>query len=1122
VLDQFEELLDERLSTPAVDALADVLFGESVPTTVRVLATLRADFLEAALAHPRLAPVVRKDNTYNLTPMSPGQLHESIAKPVEAIPGVSYEPRLAERILADAGTEPGALPLLGFTLDQLWHKQSGGVLTLRAYEELGGVTGALQAYAQKTWSNNVEAKDEAAGGQLLTQLVRVPIGVTAATRRITSRTELREGEWRIAQNLAGTRLLTINRNDDGTETVELAHEALITAWDKLAALVASDREYLVWRESLRHDMSRWNDAERSPELLPTTVALKAAQRWLDERATALSESEHGYLERGRAYRRSRTRRRRTLLALVCVLALTAATVSAVSVRLNQDTARAAAVTRANNLAADAAALESTDPGLAGQLAIAAYRTSPTQTAVSQLYTTLSTPLDHVVENTGNAVLRTVTQADGPLAAVIDDDGSLRIWNTADPATPVLDATIHAQASAIALAPRSGLLAAACPVVKALCLWSLADPRHPLAISRLPFPAPRPGTSKTGISSMAISPDGTLLAAAALNGRTAIWSIAQPRRPRLLAIVPNPARGALHDLAAVAFAPRGSLLATTIQDGETELWNLADPARPSPAATISTGYQAVAFSPDGSLLAAAGDTNTGLWNLQNPAHPASIDINHDCSPSTSGTLDFSTTAFSPDGKRLAFSGTDTDDSHGELCTLSLSAGNLHPAFSGSPTVTGTLTGFGTMSMAYTTSGALLTGGNDGTVRLWRRPLPEAEGTRPTGDSSWALSPSGHLLAAPITSSQTAPPLGIWDLAAPDGPALDATVPLPAQLQSVSFLNETALLTVDHNGAVQLWNLRAPRHPAKAASLGTANFTLNGGFIAYPGVSSNTAGTLVSVQRSDNKLHLWRIDTVHATEIGSIPATDTTANLAGIPGNGNTVIVATKTGINWWDTADPAHAILTGTSPLTGASQGSFTSGGNTLAATTSEAGTSGDVSLELFGIAGGRAQSTVTLSRSTGSTLAISNDGHLLAATGTAGNTITLWDTSDPGHPRNLATVLPGKDVTDVTNIAFDPSSRLMADWSSASRTGIVQLWDISNPSAPVLEYSLTNPDGTLSTAGFTPSGTAFAVASDNSVFLYDTDPAKLATQLCSYTGNSITPAQWQQDAPGIPYQNPCP
>lgn len=142
-------------------------------------------------------------------------------------------------------------------------------------------------------------------------------------------------------------------------------------------------------------------------------------------------------------------------------------------------------------------------------------------------------------------------------------------------------------------------------------------------------------------------------------------------------------------------------------------------------------------------------------------------------------------------------------------------------------------------------------------------------------------------------------------------------------------------------------------------------------------------------------------------------------------------------------------------------------------------------------------------------VAFSPDGTLLAAAGDA-NT-GLWKLGNPAHPASI-------DIND----AFDPSDRLMADWSSGADTDIVQLWDISNPSAPVLEYSLTDPDGILSAAGFTSSGTAFAVASDSSVFLYDTDPAKLATRLCSYTGNSITPAQWQQDAPGIPYQNPCP
>ncbi|CAM5357043.1 hypothetical protein STANM309S_00810 [Streptomyces tanashiensis] len=56
VVDQFEELL--ALAPAAVDELADVLFDDALPRTVRVLTTLRADFLEIALAHPRLGAVL--------------------------------------------------------------------------------------------------------------------------------------------------------------------------------------------------------------------------------------------------------------------------------------------------------------------------------------------------------------------------------------------------------------------------------------------------------------------------------------------------------------------------------------------------------------------------------------------------------------------------------------------------------------------------------------------------------------------------------------------------------------------------------------------------------------------------------------------------------------------------------------------------------------------------------------------------------------------------------------------------------------------------------------------------------------------------------------------------------
>ncbi|MFC0432257.1 trypsin-like peptidase domain-containing protein [Kutzneria buriramensis] len=384
VVDQFEELLD--LLPDAVDEFTHALFGDDTPAAVKVLCTLRADFLEPMLAHPRLGPIV-SEHVCALEPMRAEQLHEIITKPVDEIPGVRYQPNLAERILADAGTEPGALPLLGFTLDLLWEgqvkRQDNGVLTHHAYEEIGGVAGALGKYAERAWAENIPAQDEQAATRLLTQLVRVPIGATAPTRRIASRAELGEHEWRIAQRLAATRLLVLTAGE-GHETVELAHEALITSWDRLNHQIVADRSFLDWRESLRHDLDRWQRSERVLDLLPTPTALVVAGQWLPEHARDLSEAERDYLDRGRVYRRRQTRRRRAGFTALVIVVVAALVLGSLFAYAQQQSTKHQAEANSRALAQASQDNADYDPALSIMTALAAYQTSPTHEARNQL------------------------------------------------------------------------------------------------------------------------------------------------------------------------------------------------------------------------------------------------------------------------------------------------------------------------------------------------------------------------------------------------------------------------------------------------------------------------------------------------------------------------------------------------------------------------------------------------------------------------------------------------------------------------------------------------------------------------------------------------------------------
>ncbi|MEV7930494.1 trypsin-like peptidase domain-containing protein [Kitasatospora sp. NPDC088779] len=452
VVDQLEELL--TTAAAGGDAFADVLFSDTLPPAVHVLTTLRADFLESALTHPSLGHLLNR-NLYALGAMGPEQLREVIAAPVDAVPGVRYQAGLVERILRDTNAEPGALPLLGLSLDLLWRRQSGGELSLLAYEELGGVAGALGDHADQVWEEHVGPEDEPVARRLFTRLIRLPAGTAAAIRRTALRTELDEGEWRLAQRLIGTRLLVAGSSAEGTETVELAHDALIGNWNRLATWVSTDRKFLAWRETLRHDLERWQSAECSPELLPTTIALASAREWLDERGTDLSKAERDYLEQGRAHHRSRRRWRRILTSGL-VLVITASLVfGGLFLNTRQQSRERSALANSRALAQASQDEEGFDSVKSVMLALAAYQTSPTREARNQLlrqYMTYSLAA-RVLSGLPGKVKLLQTSADGNVVLARSGLGRAVLWTHAatgqvrSEAVPVDDYVLHPLVSA---------------------------------------------------------------------------------------------------------------------------------------------------------------------------------------------------------------------------------------------------------------------------------------------------------------------------------------------------------------------------------------------------------------------------------------------------------------------------------------------------------------------------------------------------------------------------------------------------------------------------------------------------------------------------------------------------
>ena len=289
--DQFEQVLDPVVCSPdtKIEFLDLVLTMQAARyDDLRLICTLRADFLSPLLEHPGAGTRLR-DRIFPLSPMGREGLERVIAEPA-ASKGVQYENGLVSLIASDAGGGTG-LPLLEFALTELWPHQRLRRITLGEYQEIGGVTGALSQYAEQVYQDLLQRYQEARIRRVMLALVRSRGGASEATRRVVSREQL-DQEWEIATALADRRLVVLGHDPaKNAETAEIAHEALIREWPTLTSWVNGDAEFQKWRAALEERVA--------DDILPDT-RLAEADRWLMERPTDISTEVKLLVERSRS------------------------------------------------------------------------------------------------------------------------------------------------------------------------------------------------------------------------------------------------------------------------------------------------------------------------------------------------------------------------------------------------------------------------------------------------------------------------------------------------------------------------------------------------------------------------------------------------------------------------------------------------------------------------------------------------------------------------------------------------------------------------------------------------------------------------------------------------------
>ena len=298
-VDQLEELvtLSEPYGAQILARALGSLLAERTPG-VRVLATARSDYLAALASLPGLGPLVHRA-AYLVGPLGPNAMRETIVRPALSA-GLRFEPaELVDELVGAVSQAEGGLPVLQFALAKLWEGRADQVISREALTAIGGVEGALALHADCVL-DALPAGMRTAARRLLLEMVTLQ--GTRARRRQAELTGNDPVRREALEALIRGRLL-VTGDIEGEPVCEIAHEALVSAWPRLAAWLEEESGTRAIKQRLSRAAKDWNDAGRARDALWAGRFLRDAQE-LD--VEHLSSMERAFLFASRrALRRAR-------------------------------------------------------------------------------------------------------------------------------------------------------------------------------------------------------------------------------------------------------------------------------------------------------------------------------------------------------------------------------------------------------------------------------------------------------------------------------------------------------------------------------------------------------------------------------------------------------------------------------------------------------------------------------------------------------------------------------------------------------------------------------------------------------------------------------------------------
>ncbi|MCV2884845.1 winged helix-turn-helix domain-containing protein [Aestuariibacter sp. AA17] len=305
-LDRLEVALDAPQYTDSVrshlftfvDALAQC-------GAVVVFAACRNDFYPQITQYPTLMAHKLQGAHFDLLPPTSAELSQMIRLPAIAA-GLRWEKSsesgqsLDDILCLDAANHPDALPLLQYTLNELYLQRQDEVLTYNVYENLGGLEGAIGSQADKLIASFSE-REERALEQIFALLITLSPDGSNVTSRTAKWSELQDEHQRQVVQIMVENRLFVSLLQQGQPGFRIAHEALLRRWPRMQDWLSHHRESLAIKSRLLSQTQQWlRESKDSAYLLQEGKPLQEANDLAAEGVLAIQADEQALVNASNA------------------------------------------------------------------------------------------------------------------------------------------------------------------------------------------------------------------------------------------------------------------------------------------------------------------------------------------------------------------------------------------------------------------------------------------------------------------------------------------------------------------------------------------------------------------------------------------------------------------------------------------------------------------------------------------------------------------------------------------------------------------------------------------------------------------------------------------------------